>query len=108
MLSNPERPAKPQSEPETAVAPTAGLVTVPAEVVALAAYVVAVQYVDPPALCALLIELGLAARVPFDPAVHGEFDDLLPGDPFTAFSAPLREALALGRPQLRAFAGKLN
>lgn len=109
MLSIFKRPAKPESEPETAAEPTAGLVMLPVEIAALAAFVVSLGYVTPDALQYVLTELGLAARVPFDPEVQNIPDeDLLPGEPVVAYSAALKSAMALGAPHLKAMTGKLN
>lgn len=109
MLKLFKRPEKPQNEPVTAAEPTAGLVSVPVEIAALAAYVVSLGYVTPDSLQFLLIELGLAVRAPYDPEVQNIVgDDLLPGDPVVVYSTALKDTMELGRPHLKVVQRGLN
>ncbi|GJD31451.1 hypothetical protein PMNALOAF_2710 [Methylobacterium adhaesivum] len=107
MLTLSESPPGALAPPPPALGAT---VTVAAEIAALATYVVSVGEIDGMTLRALLLDLGLVAKVPFDPEAHGRGadEDLIPGDSFLAYSTAMRDAIDLGRPHLRGWNGRLN
>ncbi|WP_311276133.1 hypothetical protein [Methylobacterium sp. WCS2018Hpa-22] len=86
-----------------------GYVLVPAEVVALAAYVVNVGGIGPQTLPALLLDLGLATKDTFDPEVHvGNTDEDLKGDSWISFTPKLLEAIRIGRAHLKGWNGGIH
>ncbi|HEY0329623.1 MAG TPA: hypothetical protein VGC77_11045 [Rhodopseudomonas sp.] len=87
----------------------AGFAIMSNEAAALLAFIVSRRGINEPVLDQVLIDLGLAHIVPYDPAQHtGGSDQMLPGDSYLKYSDALSAVLEHGRVHISAASGKLQ
>jgi hypothetical protein len=79
----------------------AGMTVVPVDIIAAFGAIVAFDGASPLQLHTLLVRLGLAKIVPFNPEAHVCSNEIEPGADFLEYGEALKAALKMSSPHLR-------